>query len=828
MAFNQQTGNVTNNAPLGQLGQPVLYGTIPTTASNVGSPFSPQSLFPPWFGAAGGGMGQALGGALFNPGLSGSAAPPAGGSGISAGNALSSPASEFVPPSPPMPTEAPPGGGGFQPAPGYGPPPGPAQPMGGSVINPATGQPAPQTAGGNVHQPGMGPPPSGGSGAVSGGTPDTVFGGGAQPNPGLMPGGQGFQTAPLPQGVLPWLQSQTGGSQSGSPGSPSMPPGSLMPPGYGAPPGPGADLSGNDPGYNPNLFNQIASGAPAMGWGGAFTSGYGPSVPAGGGGFGGGYGGGGFGAGAPSFGTGLPGSLGGGGGGGAFKPPPAPNFGGTGGGNNPLQFGGPGTAQQPGTLPGSSSGLLDSTFSHNPLSSGPYQSTDPNAPNYTTPALAAQYNSQLGGQQGGSGSTGTTAPNGVNANTGLVQALGGSQQGALNDANAANLALLQSVLGGYGSLGNQLTGTLGQTTAQGFTNLLNQFRQNIGASDQSLTDRGLGNSTIVDAVNNGIRSNYLQNANALTDQRLQELLGIQQGIGQGQLNALSSVNATPPDQGMLAQLTQGVGASGANPSISGLGGSGVAGTQTGDFGSMLSNFLSGGTGIGGSGGGNLGGFLFGNPSGQGGGAPNPLGNGTVPPTNQVVGGAGGIAVRGGGAGPGGPIQASTTFTGAPNPLATPNAGGAGSRAGLAATGSIPHSMVGNVGENVNGHYLWSSGANYGHPMQFTQGAPTTSGGQSLLSSYADLSPNSSLPADMQVQQSLSTLIQNNPQLVNGPLQGLNLTNLDAMAQVLKQNPALAMAWQQQNQQSAATTNAFNQLAAGQISPQQYSTQSYGR
>lgn len=281
---------------------------------------------------------------------------------------------------------------------------------------------------------------------------------------------------------------------------------------------PGLDMnSGYGQGVTSNALNGAALGGSAAGIGGrGGLGGYGSSL--------GGLGSGGLGGGSNAQ-RGLPAGYGSASGG--FSGPAAPQFG------SNFNAGGGSLAQ-----------------ADNPISGG------------------------SGSAAGAAGSSGAAGGSGA----GLSQSLGQSYQDQLNAANQANATQIQNVVGGYGSLQNSQLNTLGQTTQQQYANINNAAQQQQAGATQDLTDRGLGGTSVPANVSRGINQDAQTNLNNLTDQRLQEVLGIQGTDGGNALSSLNSFNQTGPDMTALAAMTQGIGMSGQNPAVGNYGSGGAAGS----------------------------------------------------------------------------------------------------------------------------------------------------------------------------------------------------------------------------------------------------------
>ncbi len=92
-----------------------------------------------------------------------------------------------------------------------------------------------------------------------------------------------------------------------------------------------------------------------------------------------------------------------------------------------------------------------------------------------------------------------------------------------------------NVYGGYDALRGNVMGLLQNADESQRIQLANQYQQQLGQSQQSLMNRGLGNSSILDSMQNGINMGYNQaqigEANAFAQTRANML----SGLGQAQL-----------------------------------------------------------------------------------------------------------------------------------------------------------------------------------------------------------------------------------------------------------------------------------------------------
>lgn len=151
--------------------------------------------------------------------------------------------------------------------------------------------------------------------------------------------------------------------------------------------------------------------------------------------------------------------------------------------------------------------------------------------------------------------------------------LGGYQQ-TMQNQNVAQ----QGVTQGYGDLGNKVQGLIAGTDASQLQANRDLYTANMGNMQQSATSRGLGNTTVTDALARGINLDYSK-ANTNTENQFAQLqAGYASNIGlaglgyQGQavrdntqlagnqLNWMNSVNSPYPDVGAYGALAQQFGA----------------------------------------------------------------------------------------------------------------------------------------------------------------------------------------------------------------------------------------------------------------------------
>lgn len=178
---------------------------------------------------------------------------------------------------------------------------------------------------------------------------------------------------------------------------------------------------------------------------------------------------------------------------------------------------------------------------------------------------------------------------------------------AMNQTNYQNILsgyqnLINQQSQGYQELYNSTLGTLNNAESGQKTAIDDQSKYDLSKTTSSLISRGLGNSTVQEAMASGVEANRVRRQNELTGQFAQMRAGYQSQLGQNQLSNLAgltqaqlgfmnSVQAQYPDAGMYAQLAQQFGqadamrgrnnSGGSSVSSSGFGSSGVGGPRLG-------------------------------------------------------------------------------------------------------------------------------------------------------------------------------------------------------------------------------------------------------
>jgi len=185
-----------------------------------------------------------------------------------------------------------------------------------------------------------------------------------------------------------------------------------------------------------------------------------------------------------------------------------------------------------------------------------------------------------GGRRGGGGYSSFEEPNihGYNANAPYYAAQYARQQqdsmaSAYAAAKKANEDRYNQILQGYTDRYNTTMNDLGQFSQQGQTDITNQGQQQKAMMEQGAVSRGLGNTTVTDALQRGINTDTQSNLNRFNDQVLNRKLSYEGQQSQDKLGFMERRNDVYPNLGQYASLMQGAGAAGM-----GYGGGGGSGT----------------------------------------------------------------------------------------------------------------------------------------------------------------------------------------------------------------------------------------------------------
>lgn len=185
----------------------------------------------------------------------------------------------------------------------------------------------------------------------------------------------------------------------------------------------------------------------------------------------------------------------------------------------------------------------------------------------------ADYFSGLAGSpQQAMASLGSNYANAYNASLRMNEANYGNilkgYQDSLQQLQDSQNAITQ----GYGGLTQQVMGNLNNIEASQKQAILDQYAQAGGHATQSLTSRGLGNTTVADSVRRGLEYDRAKAETGLANQMAGLRAGYQQNLGmadlayrnqaamqnaglaQAQLQWMNSVNAGYPNAGLYGQL----------------------------------------------------------------------------------------------------------------------------------------------------------------------------------------------------------------------------------------------------------------------------------
>lgn len=131
---------------------------------------------------------------------------------------------------------------------------------------------------------------------------------------------------------------------------------------------------------------------------------------------------------------------------------------------------------------------------------------------------------------------------------GLAAGVTGNLQSA-SDANLANMVGGQrNIQAGYSNLGGQIQGTLANAEASQRQAILDQYAQFTGKTTQGLLNSGLGNTTVMGAMQRGNALDRAKAEVALANQFAQTRAGYQNQIGQNYLNWQDQANQQQVNQ----------------------------------------------------------------------------------------------------------------------------------------------------------------------------------------------------------------------------------------------------------------------------------------
>ncbi len=145
---------------------------------------------------------------------------------------------------------------------------------------------------------------------------------------------------------------------------------------------------------------------------------------------------------------------------------------------------------------------------------------------------------------------------------GAVDGLAAEYQKALDAANAKNEERYSQGVSGYVARRERSLDALDTQTDQDFKDLAAQYNQQRGQTQQSLMNRGLGNTTVRDSIERGINTGEAAARNRLQDSRLQQKIGLDTSLDRDTLETILGRTDAAPDLSQLAMLSQLIGAGG--------------------------------------------------------------------------------------------------------------------------------------------------------------------------------------------------------------------------------------------------------------------------
>lgn len=139
---------------------------------------------------------------------------------------------------------------------------------------------------------------------------------------------------------------------------------------------------------------------------------------------------------------------------------------------------------------------------------------------------------------------------------------GGSFQQSLDQANQANEARYRDILGGFQSRYDRNLAMLAGLGQQEGKDINELYDQQFARGQQDLIGRGLGNSTRLVTLRQGVDRERANDLGRLNERMRQQVLNTDQNLSGDVLNFMERKTEQGPDMRMLAQLAQGVGAAG--------------------------------------------------------------------------------------------------------------------------------------------------------------------------------------------------------------------------------------------------------------------------
>lgn len=132
-------------------------------------------------------------------------------------------------------------------------------------------------------------------------------------------------------------------------------------------------------------------------------------------------------------------------------------------------------------------------------------------------------------------------------------------QKAQDAANKANEDRYAQGMQGYGDRYTRNMATEATRTNQDYADLQKAQDAALASNQQSLVNRGLGNSTIVDTTRAGINDQYAALRNRLGDSRIATKAGLDMALSGDQLKFLENRTDLPPDLAQLLSIAQLIG-----------------------------------------------------------------------------------------------------------------------------------------------------------------------------------------------------------------------------------------------------------------------------
>lgn len=142
------------------------------------------------------------------------------------------------------------------------------------------------------------------------------------------------------------------------------------------------------------------------------------------------------------------------------------------------------------------------------------------------------------------------------------QGLAGEYQKKLDEANAANEARYQQILGGYDALQGRVMGDLSNVGAMERKDINRQYNSMGANVYQGLVNRGFGNSSLTATMRMGTERERADAMGRSYERAAQMRANADMQITQGKLGAIERRTDLAPDPQQLINLSQGLGRSG--------------------------------------------------------------------------------------------------------------------------------------------------------------------------------------------------------------------------------------------------------------------------